>query len=167
MASLSGMQIVVRRWSLDGQVIEPDSQLRPAAVDLLCVNDEGGALVGAAAGSDFVQLDLAAYKNLSLPRVRKTASGRRGIGCVHWSEGSKANGAKVWVRVFGRHPYAKVEGTTDVAIDDMLASHATGGAVAKTTTIGDHYALALAAQAANSVQPAAVLLSDPGHLITI
>lgn len=166
-----GPQPHIRRIGPNGNVLEPNSPLGASAIDVLCVATEAlvgqiGTPTGAGTGSDAVHLDVAALAAISpvrgLPRVKKTSSGavEPVFGVVHWGEGSVASGAKVWVRIFGEHPYAKVDGSTSVAVNAQLRGNsATAGALGTTASVIQGTGIrALEAQGNADVRPRRVLL---------
>lgn len=156
-----------------GQQVHDGQRFAPYAVDVFCRNTSGGNLTGAPAGSDWVEIDWANYVDgLPFPIKKLTASGSAAnnacLGIVHWQAGTVADAARCWVRVFGEHPYAKVEGTTDVAVGDSLTPDTTAGQAIKAAAAPeDNHVIgqALAAQAADSVVATRVFLSNPSGLV--
>ena len=169
MVLTTGYLLIIRRYGPDGsQLREFDGGLQPAAIDVLCKNTDSSSLVGAVAGSDLVDVDLANFVDGNIPRVHlpSAAAGANALGIVLWTEGTKVAGANVWVRIFGRHPYAKVDGTADVVTGNMLTTHAsTAGALQTTTTRGQALARALAGRTDNSIGALAVLLFDAQNIL--
>ena len=166
--TFGGFVIQTRRLG-PGEKKREKSDFAPSAVDILCI--AGETLVGAVAGSDWVVITN--FKNGTaiegaLPTVQKVpvASVEAPlIGCVHWQEGTKTVGKKLWVRVYGRHQYANTDGTTDVAAGDMLRGHnATSGAVETTTDKGTHVGFALADRTTNSIAGNDTWINNPQRI---
>lgn len=158
-----GLLKLVRRAAFGGDQRREHDEQCPAAIDLLCVVSESGGVTGSSAGSDAVIVDFASCFNGQLPRVKLpgAAVAAQVAGVVHWQEGAKALGDRVWVRVVGSHPCVKVDGTTDVAAGDMLTSHnATPGALEKTSDPANACGQAWRARTANSIGPLQVELND-------
>lgn len=131
--------------------------------DVLCRATE--SLTGATAGSDAVIIDWANFIEGQFPPVKKSTGANQPIaGVVHWGEGTVSSGDTVWVRVKGRHGYAKVDGSgTAVAAGDMLATAAAAGKLVKTTTTGNRTATATEAETTDGA--ASVYLGDPEGLL--
>lgn len=140
----------------------------PMAIDLLCLNASGGTLAGGSGtgGCDWIVGTGSGYDARGIFRVKKAAvNSAPALGVVHWTEPTSiANGATFWARIYGPHDYAKVDGTTDVAIDDMLGCVANAGAVDKTTDPRYAAGLALAARTDNSIGAALVHVGLPGRV---
>lgn len=155
-----------------GPQVKDNMTHAPYAVDLLCRNTSGGNLVGAIAGSDWVEIDWANYvAGQRWPVKKLVASGSTlnnpALGVVHWNAGTVADDDVCLVRIYGEHPYAKVEGTTDVLVGSSLSAHTTAGQVAidgaspEDNVIAAH---ALVGQALNSVQPARVFILNSSQI---
>lgn len=157
----------VRTLYPGGNDLSPSERedLLPISVDLRCKCNESGGVVGAVAGSDFVVIDYEAFFDGDFPFIKLPAASAniRGLGLVMWNEGTVPLNGLCWVRVVGRHPYAKVDGTTDVATGDVLTTHAsTAGAIEKaaSNSIAGGVAIAMAARTTNSIGALAVHLFD-------
>ena len=166
-ARMQGLKVRMRVWpGRDPSRLRGKHRIAPAAIDVRCIA-RGSALTGATTGSSWVELGFSAtdvWSNLCLPNV-KLASGAltRPVGVVMWDEGTVADDAECWVRVCGVHPYANVDGTTDVAIGDELELGA--DKAVKRATAKAHFAgVALEARTDNSVGAARVLLLNPANL---
>ncbi len=147
-----------------GPVTQPTEKTRlaPSFVKIRCV--ASAEVVGAVAGSDVVEIDFANYVDGSVPRVKKAATANGPVlGVVDWDAGTVATGGTVHVWVYGRHPYAKVDGSSvNVAAGDMLAGNGSGKFV-KTTDHGNRTGRAVEAETADAV--AAVWLADPSGIL--
>lgn len=86
---------------------------------------------------DVVVLVTTAAKNTpgNLPHVNKTTSADSTLVCGVVADGQPAivAGQEVFVQVAGLHENVKVDGTTDLANGDPLATFTTGGVAAKGT----------------------------------
>ncbi len=163
------MVIRTRLWDAAGTTYRHDkAEYRPSAVDVLCVNKTGSTLAGgggsATGACDWVTIDFTNDLTGKLPQVKKLpTSGIKCLGCIAPDQPTSiADGDQVWVRVWGLHPTAKVDGTTDVAINDGLGAYSsTAGVAAKSTTIGDQFATAQEAYTTNSTAGKKVFIYDP------
>jgi len=150
---------IFQRFGIAGGRVQPGAAYVPSVWDLRCLNASGGTLAGADTGCDWVDFDLAKLADGVVPRIVKAPVNALAAGCVRVGQGTIADGAECWVRVYGPHDYAKVDGTTDVAIGDYLGVHgSTAGAAAKDTTLGDRIARALEVRTADSIGAVKVLV---------
>lgn len=163
-----GMLLKFRCLGLNRTRGDNRGRLGPASIDMWAMNRSGGALAGAVAGSVLVALKtdeivVGDYPPFTTPAA---AVGQPLVlGVIHWDAGSVADNAGCWVRIFGHHPYAKVDGTTDVAVGNWLTTHsATAGALEKTTTATELRAIALAARSTNSIGALSIALLDPSGM---
>jgi hypothetical protein len=137
----------------------------PRAIDIRCIA-VGGALTGAVAGSDWVELGYTAsdvwVEGGKLKVKIASAAAKVPVGVVVWDEGTVAEDAECWVRVFGEHPYAKVDGTAAVVIGDLLEL---GASKAVKFSAGNIAGVALEARSDAGVGAVKVLLLDPARLL--
>lgn len=115
---INGFVIEARYFDAQGHLRQPRSKFRPAAVDILCQNVEGGALSASkTSGCNFVSLDLTGAASGNRPRVVKApVAGLDVLGVVHWEHESVADDGLCWVRVFGWHDYALILGAASLAL---------------------------------------------------
>jgi len=164
------MVLEFRYWDSAGPCQRHDkAAFRPSAVDVLCVNKTGSTLAGgggsATGACDWVTLDFTNDLTGKRPHIRKLpTSAIKCLGCIAPDmPASIADGELCWVRVFGIHPTAKVDGTTDIAINDGIGVYSsTAGVGAKNTTIGNTFATALEAYTTDAtVAGKKVFIHDP------
>lgn len=127
MANLPELIIRLRRNGSQLKLIEK-SDFMAGAIDLQCVATE--SLVGAAAGSDWVDFDTANFVRGGLPRVYKALQSNPAIGCVHWNEGTIAANKTCWVRIWGIHEYANVDRGAGISSGSYIAVSASTAGVA-------------------------------------
>lgn len=130
-----------------------------------CINGSGGAL----APGDVVQLKAAAISAKTFkPSVTKATSGSRVLGVVATNNHTTIpDGAEVIVQVAGYCTKVKVNGTTDIAVDDTLKPSTTADGVlvidatATATANGTNPGFALAAFTTNGEGTIAAWLINP------
>lgn len=145
----------------------------PPTLDVVAINDSGGDLVGATSGSDWVEIDLAKLASdnqLPVP-IQKGSNNKQlpVLGVVHWSCGTVADGASCVVRIYGIHPYAKVNAAaSNIAIGDALVYAAAGIAKKAAGTEGAYevWGWALEAETQDNA-PCKVLLLNPSGIAQI
>jgi len=139
-----GMLIEARYWGANGHLIQDKSKLKPAAVDILCQNVEGGALSASkTSGCNFVGINLDGHLRGQRPRVVKAVvAGFDVLGCVHWEHESVADDKLCWVRIFGWHDYALILGHASLALGYPVTI--AGGAAGVGTYSATPYAQAVA-----------------------
>lgn len=164
------MVIRCRYWDAASATYRHDkAEYRPGAVDVLCVNKTGSTLAGgggsATGACDWVTIDFTNDLTGKLPQVKKLpTSSIKCMGCIAPDQPTSiADGDQCWVRVFGIHPTAKLDGTTDIAINDGIGVFSsTAGVGAKTTTVGNAFATAMEAYATDAtVAGKKVFIHDP------
>jgi hypothetical protein len=165
----SGFLNRFRYWFADGGARVRERSTRDLiAVDVRCKNSSGGTLIGgdASTGGDWVQIKWASYAEKDVYPIEKTASAANGpaLGVVAEDQGTVADGAYCWVRVYGRHPYAKVDGTADLVAGDMLAAFSTAGVAKKWASGSQRIGRVMVAFTTDSVGSMAVMLHNPDNL---
>lgn len=170
----AGLLRIVRRWGPGFTLLPHEAQnVLPVAIDLKCRNAHGSALSGnesPAVGCDAVQLAFGSIVDNQIPPVAKTGTvgDTHFVGVVAPGQGSIANGAELWVRVWGFHPAAKLDGNVDVAVGDLLSFHnASLGVLEKMASaeIENCWARALEAYTTNAIAPKKVALFDYGRML--
>lgn len=163
---MHGFLMKVRRFGAGGVELREKSDLMPAAVDIQCVNSSGSDLVGSEAGGDWVDLDLANFQDKMLPRVLKAADTLgTALGVVHWGEGTIADGKQLWVRIYGRHLFAKVDVTTPFTYGALLGAFTTAGVAKVVTTIGSRWGRSLFDSVTGSQK--LVLIENPSGILAL
>lgn len=171
--------------------VKQGERFGPYFIDIWCRNISNASLTGEANntdanhGSDWVEIDWANYVDGAPLPVKKTvvllsSVNNPPLGVVHWSAGTVTSptpgaapdpgGNRILVRVYGSHPYAKVNGTTDVAAGDTLTAHSSAGIAAKAGATPEDkqvFGYALEGHTPNNTQGKNVFLMNPAKLVFV
>lgn len=163
---------VASRVIRHGQQIQENMRYHPEAVDILCQNTSGSAITGNTTdGYKWVRFDFANYSNggpVPIKLTTNTATEQRVLGVIVDGQNSVADDGLCWVRIWGKHSYAALEGTatTGANVGALIETHGTDG-IAKVTdgTTGLLYGYTLEAYETVATAAKQVFISNPSNFV--